>query len=118
MRNPPQDEAHANGAPKMDAENVFARIFGDVQRQQQEMVEAAIDTTLAGIRNELIKAMKKHPPLHSPEEGHAVLRKQFDQLWDEVKAGRGVQQSGLHEATQVGAMAVRYIVDLFNWQLG
>jgi hypothetical protein len=112
------EDAPQDGHDESDAVNAFSRFFGDVRKQQREFLEARIDTVLSGIKAEVLKAYAKHAPMHSAHEGYAVLQEEVDELWDEIKADRGVQQSGLQEAIQVGAMAVRYMVDLFNWEIG
>lgn len=32
------------------------------------------------------KARVNHAPMHSPHEGYAVIKEEFDELWDEIKA--------------------------------
>lgn len=73
---------------------------------------AAIDEALADVRAEVIKAAGKFDGFNSAHEGYAVLKEEVDELWDEVKANRGYAESGMKEAVQVAAMAVRYITDL------
>lgn len=46
----------------------------------------------------------------SPEEGAMILREELDELWVEVRANR--ISLARQEVTQVGAMGLRYIVDL------
>lgn len=78
--------------------------------------EAKLDTILAGVRAEVFKAIAKHKPMNSAHEGYAVLKEEVDELWEEVKADRGYQMSGLDEAVQVAAMGVRYLYDLGDRQ--
>jgi len=77
------------------------------------MSERLVHDVLALIEHELDSAQEKFPrPQSSPHEGWAVLMEEVDELWDEVKANRGTDQSALKEAVQTGAMAVRYILEV------
>ena len=65
------------------------------------------------LADELDLAMTKHPPMHSPHEGISVIREELDpELWDHVCADTGRSPEARHEALQVAAMALRYILDL------
>jgi hypothetical protein len=62
--------------------------------------------------NALREAKKKHPkPFHSPHEGYAVMKEEFDEFWDEIKSD-DVFRASL-ECEQVGAMAMRWILDMY-----
>lgn len=61
---------------------------------------------------ELYKAMAQFPPLNSPHEGHGVIREEMHELWDHVRADTGRSAEARHEAVQVAAMAVRYMIEL------
>ena len=63
----------------------------------------------SAIFEEFQKATKKFGPFHNTHEGYAVLKEEVDELWDAVKAND--TQHALKEAVQVGAMALRFIVD-------
>lgn len=78
------------------------------------MLVSRIDMVLAEIKAELIKSMTKHAPLHSPHEGHSVIREEMDELWDHVKDDTGRTSGARKEALQVGAMGIRYALDLCN----
>ena len=71
---------------------------------------------LVRIMNEVLaeaqRATAKHAPMRSPHEGISVLREEFEELWDHVKADTGETKEAREEAIQVAAMAVRYIHDL------
>lgn len=47
---------------------------------------------------------------HSRHEAWAVLREEVDELWDVIKAN-GTNRELKEEAVQVGAMALRLLVD-------
>lgn len=78
--------------------------------KEREMV----DRVCSAVYYEVIKAMDKHAPMHSPHEGHSVLREEVEELWEHVKADTGRAPEARKEALQVAAMAVRYIVDLID----
>ncbi len=72
-----------------------------------------IDEELDLLRNELIKAMTKHAPMHSPHEGHSVIREELEvELWAHVVADTGRTTAARKEARQVAAMGLRYVLDL------
>jgi hypothetical protein len=64
------------------------------------------------VRNELERAMAKHSPMVSPHEGYAVLKEEVDELWDRVKRDDGRSGGAVHEAIQVAAMGLRYVLDV------
>jgi len=51
-----------------------------------------------------------HPTMH---HSAAVLREEFDELWDEVK--RDDLERAKFEAVQVGAMAIRFLRESERW---
>ncbi len=72
-----------------------------------------VDAIMAAIRAELLSAMEQHQPMHSPHEGHSVIREELTrELWDHVCADTGRSANAAKEAIQVGAMAARYLYDL------
>jgi len=77
-----------------------------------------IDMILEEIKTELVKSMTKHAPMHSPHEGHSVIREEFEELWDHVKADTGRTPEARKEAMQVAAMGVRYALDLCEASAG
>jgi len=60
---------------------------------------------------EYLDAKDKFPPFNSFHEGYAVIREELDELWDEIKGGQDKQRMRA-EAMQVGAMAMRFMIDL------
>jgi len=65
---------------------------------------------LAEIQNEYQKAAKKFPKFNSTHEGYAILKEEVDELWDNVK-GNCSNDLLKEEAIQVGAMAIRFLID-------
>lgn len=62
------------------------------------------------ITHETVRAMSKFPPFNSPHEGWAVVMEEVDEMWDEVKAND--LDRSIEEAIQVGAMALRYVLEM------
>ncbi len=59
---------------------------------------------------ELAKAHTKFPAFNSSHEGYGIIKEEFDELWDEIKANR--PNRAKEEAIQVAAMAIRYLIDI------
>ncbi len=68
------------------------------------------DAAIAAIRAEAFQAREKFATFNSAHEGVSVLREEFEELWDEVKADN--LELAIAEAVQVGAMAVRFVADM------
>lgn len=71
-----------------------------------------LDTILADLHAELIKAAQKHPPMNTPHEGISVIKEEVDELWDHVKKDTGQSDEARKEALQISAMGLRYVLDL------
>ena len=75
------------------------------------------------ILNEILKeykrAVSKHSPFNSCHEGWAVIKEEFDELWDEVKKRREVRSQDvmIKEAVQTGAMTLRFLMELTAFQM-
>ena len=74
-----------------------------------------LEMALNWVRNEYNKATKKFGTFHNAHEGYAVLLEEVDELWENVKLNQfthtGRDALMLVEAIQVGAMAIRFILD-------
>ncbi len=66
------------------------------------------------IFDEYMRAISKFPDFNSAHEGYAVLLEEVDELWDEIKNDKkpNAHDRMRVEATQVGAMALRFLVML------
>ncbi len=71
-----------------------------------------IDYILEEVATELFKATQKFGAFASPHEGIAVIREEFEELWDCVKDKAKGHVDARKEAIQVAAMAVRYVWDI------
>lgn len=64
------------------------------------------------VRDELIKASAKFPPMNSGHEGYAVIKEELEELWKEVKKyPRAPKTLMRKEAVQIAAMAIRFVID-------
>ena len=50
--------------------------------------------------------------LSSGHEGYGVIKEELDELWDEIKVKPQDKYRMRDEATQLAAMAIRFIVDV------
>ena len=64
------------------------------------------------IAKEFTKASAAHGVFHSPHEGFAVILEEVDELKAEVWKRDTDHQAMAKEVVQVGAMALRFLVDL------
>lgn len=79
-----------------------------------------LDVAFSTILDEYTRATGKFGAFHNAHEGYAVLHEETDELWDAVKMGksdldkkgRTREQALEEEAIQVGAMALRFLVDV------
>lgn len=83
-----------------------------MKEQTLSPLENRIDRALAQLRTELLKAMKKHPPMATAHHGYAVILEELDELWDHVKADTGQTEEARKEAMQIAAMGLRYSLDV------
>ena len=63
---------------------------------------------------EVTRAMSLYPPHNSAHEAYAILLEEMDELWAEVKKSPRDRddEAMMEEAVQVGAMAIRFIVEI------
>lgn len=65
------------------------------------------------VLTELTRARLQFPHFHSAHEGYAVILEELDELWQVIKEEHPLQPQRLQrEATQVAAMALRFLTDL------
>jgi hypothetical protein len=69
---------------------------------------------LVAISLEFNEAIQKFETFHSTHEGYAIIKEEVEELWDEIKKKVGERDPNKiqKEAIQVGAMALRFLVDL------
>lgn len=71
-----------------------------------------VDRVVDMVTTELKIAQGKFSSFKSGHEGYAILLEEVDELWHEIKHGNST--SARREAIQVAAMAIRFVVDLYN----
>lgn len=73
----------------------------------------AIKRVLADVALELVRAIKKFPPMRSSHEGYAIILEEVEELWAEVRDNKrdGSADRIRKEAIQVAAMALRFVID-------
>lgn len=75
--------------------------------------EARYHQAELAVWEELLASLDQHPRIwRSPEEGAMILAEELDELWDEIR-GNHIGRARA-EAAQVGAMALRFIADLYE----
>jgi hypothetical protein len=71
-----------------------------------------MDAAFELVRKELERAKNRFEDFTTYHQGYAVLKEEVDKLWDKVKAKNPDRNEVRHEAVQVAAMALRFIIDL------
>lgn len=71
------------------------------------------------VYNEVNRACDLHTSMHSPHEADSVIREEYEEFWDEVKAfnlpkGRDTRPRMREELIQLAAMAIRAISDVID----
>jgi len=61
---------------------------------------------------ELLRAIDRFAPMHSPHEGIAVIEEEYLELREHVHGNTGRSVDAIAEAVQLAAMAMRYVLDL------
>lgn len=64
------------------------------------------------MRIEVLTATAKFGSFNSCHEGYAVILEELNELWEEIKAKPRDFDKIRREAIQVGAMAIRFLMDL------
>ncbi len=68
------------------------------------------ETALMLFKAEYNEAIKRYPPMRSKHEGYAILLEEIDELWTCIKT----EIPPNTEAIQIGAMILRFMVDLIE----
>lgn len=69
---------------------------------------------LNDLLTEMNRAVSYHPKMNSAHEGYAVIKEEFDELWDEIKKRECDRSEKLmrKEAIHTAAMAIRFVMDV------
>lgn len=65
---------------------------------------------LNDVLQEYNNARKKFKPFVNAHEAHAVIREEFDEMWDEVKANN--IENSRKECIQLAAMCLAYLLEI------
>ncbi len=86
--------------------------------EEQLVALTQVPKALTEIYLEYLRATSQFPQFASPHEGYAVLLEEVDELWDEIKNNKkpGAQERMRKEATQVAAMAMKFLMMLDELQ--
>jgi hypothetical protein len=85
--------------------------------QQKRGILMKIERALIEIKLETLRATAKHISFQSQHEGYAIIKEELDKLWAEIKKIHNLRERNANirkEAIQVGAMAVRFLMDLYE----
>lgn len=74
------------------------------------------EDALRAISREHNRAITHFKPFNSAHEGFAVIKEEYDELWDEIKKRHSKRSNERmkEEATQLGAMALRFLIDIIK----
>lgn len=72
---------------------------------------------LSEVAAELERAQRRFGPMASAHEGYAVILEEVDELWKAIKSDNEIDAATRliqmrHEATQIAAMATRFVIDV------
>jgi len=72
------------------------------------------------VEREVLRATTMYDTINSPHEADSVIREEYEEFWDEVKAfnmrkGRDTRPKMREELIQLAAMAVRAITDVIDF---
>jgi len=88
-----------------------------VQKLEDGWGEVRVEENIELIVEEYLRAIDKFKPFNSHHEGYAVIKEELDELWDVIKNKKNystleeLREALREEATQVAAMALRFLVD-------
>lgn len=94
----------------------------DLINEQSKRIQSLqiSNPVLGAIQIEVTNATAQWPPFNSAHEAFAVLMEEIDELWDHVKTHQTQRdlEAMKKEATQVAAMAVRFISEVCTEEKG
>lgn len=73
-----------------------------------------MDIMLEEMKIEYLSARSTHSEFNSMHEGYAVIKEEFDELWDEIKKREPNHSKLEKEGIQVGAMMLAFLVELIQ----
>ena len=93
--------------------------FRTAEHNEKARRYCMLTSIIQEVLTEVGRATDMFSPMHSPHEAEAVIREEFDEYWDEVKAHnmfkkRDTRPRQREELIQLAAMAVRAIYDTID----
>lgn len=98
--------------PEPKPEPVYTGKLAKVPPMFLEIIAKSILGVCGEVSVEAMSATDKHGLFVSPHEGWAVIKEELDELFDEIRANVGKKAGARHEAIQVAATAVKYVLML------
>ena len=83
----------------------------DIDKEVNKLLKS---TVVMSVLYELVVATRKFDRFNSAHEGYAVLKEEFDALWEEIRKKQSSidRVDGMREeAIQVAAMSLRFLFD-------
>jgi len=71
-------------------------------------------TVVDDIWAELLRARQEHHTFTTYHHGAAVIREEYEELWEQVKKKKWNKEAMRKEAIQVATTAIRFVVDLID----
>lgn len=80
----------------------------------ENIAKEKAEKALKAIKAEYDWAITHHKPFNSAHEGYAIIKEEFDELWDEIKKRESVRskEKMAEEAIHTGAMILRFLVEI------
>lgn len=76
-----------------------------------------LETALLLVKKEVVFASENYRPIKSAHEGYAIIKEEFDELWEAVKKIKNPDEINVEmeiEAIHTAAMCVRFLMDLIK----
>jgi len=75
-----------------------------------------VDDAMYSIKQERDRAVAQFKRFNSAHEGFAVIKEEYDELWDEIKKKQSIRSNRKmrNEAVQLGAMVIRFLTDVID----
>lgn len=87
-------------------------LIDKLARSSPEVTHAILE-----IFEEYLRACEQYPPIQTPHEGYGIILEELGEVWDVIKRHVGrpanVERENMrYEMKAVGAMALRFMLDL------
>lgn len=86
----------------------------EIEPKEDMILTPEIRNITEDMLGEYIAARNKFPAMHSYHEGSAIIKEEFDELWDEIKKKYSDAHQMREELIQIGAMCIAFINELID----